>query len=409
MKGNESRIDREVKRFRKMFGDTVEAIAQAPGRAEILGCHTDYNHGFALAAGITRNTRTLLSKRDDANIAVCSTAFPKQKIVKFSLTDITRDETVMWTNYVRAVVKELVDAGYKIGGANVLIDSTVPKSGGVSSSAALELAVAFGLLALYKQDIDRTKVALLCKTAENSDIVRSPCGFLDQGAAAFAKKDAMVFLDFLPKGNSPVSRIDLIPAIFPVAASFVIPVDPTLERQLGESGYVVRRKMCEDSLPFWTDVLGKKIRSLRDVTRVDFETHRARLEKKNPVMRKRVEHIIYENERVLAAVEALKKKDIHTFGNLLTEAGKSSIELYELDENTPQLTFLIETGRSLQGVFGMRNMGGGFSAIGLALFAQESMAAFQKALRDAYQKKFSRTLDFIEFSPSKGADIIHHA
>jgi galactokinase len=301
------RLDAQKKKFSEIFKTEVATISRAPGRAEILGCHTDYNYGYALAAGIGRSTLCLLSKRDDKKIAVYSTAFPNESIKEFDLETITREEGTVWTNYIKSVIFELQKAGYSIGGANILIDSTVPKSGGVSSSAALELAIAFGMLALYKQEIDRTKVALLCKTAENSDMVRSPCGFLDQGASAFAQQDGMVFLDFLPKGDSPVSRIDVIPAHFPIAASFVIPVDPTLERQLGESGYVVRRKMCEDSLPFWSEVLKKDVKSLRDVTIADFEAHKDELEKKNPEMRKRVEHIVRENQRVLDAVEALKK------------------------------------------------------------------------------------------------------
>ena len=396
-----------TKAFQTVFGQKPEAISRAPGRAEILGCHTDYNYGFALAAGISRDTRCLVSKRDDNSIRVYSTAFPKQKPVTFPLQNITRDEKVTWTNYIRAVVSELLKAGHTIGGTNILIDSTVPKSGGVSSSAALEVAVALALLRLYKQPIDRTQMALLCKKAENSDLVKSPCGFLDQGAVTFAKKDAMVLLDFLPKGDSPVSAITVIPAKFPIKASFIIPVDPTLERQLGESGYVVRRKMCEDSLPFWTKVLKKPVKSLRDVSLAEFLKHKDALNRKNPVMRRRVEHIITENVRVHDAVGALKKKDIMQFGKLLTEAGKSSLELYELDENTPQLTFLVIRGRELPGVLGMRNMGGGFSAIGLALVKDSSIGSFKKTLASLYRKQFNRPLEFIEFTPSEGAEILY--
>jgi galactokinase len=399
------RIDDIKKEFQKVYSLDATVISRAPGRAEILGCHTDYNSGYALAAGITRDTLVAASKTKNDTITAFSTAFPD--IVSFSMQSISRNEKVTWINYVAAVISELIKAGYKIGGANILIESTVPKSGGVSSSAALELAVAFAILQLYKQAIDRTKVALLCKTAENSPLVKSPCGFLDQGASAFAKKDAMVLLDFLPKGESPVSNIEIIPAKFPIAASFIIPVDPTLERQLGETGYVVRRKMCEDSIPFWNKVLKRPVTSLRDVTLAEFLKHKIELESFNPVMRKRVEHIITENARVLEAVTALKNGNIGEFGKLLTEAGKSSLELYELDENTPQLTFLVTTGRELNGVLGMRNMGGGFSAIGLALVKNESIKDFKKTLSEAYSKRFNRTLEFIEFTPSEGAEILY--
>ncbi|HUD18894.1 MAG TPA: galactokinase family protein [Patescibacteria group bacterium] len=408
---NEPSILQRIEKLREQFTDVYQSpptvISRAPGRAEILGCHTDYNFGFALAAGISRSTLGFFSKRTDNNIHAASTAYPGEP-VEFSLTHISCDEKNTWVNYVRAVVRELLQNGYHIGGANILIDSTVPKSGGVSSSAALELAVAFGLLALYKQKIDRTKIALACKTAENSDLVKSPCGFLDQGASAFAKDGAMVFFDFLPKGDSPVSSVRVVDAkLNPKEVSFVIPVDLTLERQLGETGYVARRKMCEDSLPFWSDVLHKEVKSLRDVALSDFLKFRSALEKKNQVMRKRVEHIIYENDRVMKALPALKNGDLATFGRLLTESGVSGLTLYGLDENTPQLTFLVTYGRTLPGVLGMRNMGGGFSAIALALVKKQAMKSFQKTLSEAYKKKFHRTLTYIEFSLTQGAEVLY--
>ena len=392
--------------FTTLFGTQPTTIARAPGRAEILGCHTDYNSGYALAAGISESTFAYCSKKDESSITVASTAYPNE-VITFSLNDIAGVETNKWTNYIRAVAKELVTAGHTIGGANILIDSTVPKSGGVSSSAALELAVAYGLLQLYKYPIDAMKIALLCKQAENSPIVKSPCGFLDQGSSAFAKKDALVLMDFLPKGNDPVSSVTVIPAEFPIPATFIIPVDPTLERQLGETGYVARRKMCEDSLPFWSTKLGRPVTSLRQVSVVEFEMFRKDLDLLNPVMRKRCEHIVYENARVLAAVVALKNKKIDVFGNLLTEGGKSSLELYGLDENTPQLTFLVEKGRVLPGVLGMRNMGGGFSAIALALVKNESLDTFKQTLSAMYAKQFDRTLDYIAFTPGNGAEIVY--
>lgn len=401
-----SRITKESEHFATLFGTRPTVIARAPGRAEILGCHTDYNWGYALAAGISKSTLTFMSKREDNTFALFSNSYPQNTPVIFSIDSLVRDEELTWPNYSKAVVRELLRNQYTVGGANILIDSTVPKSGGVSSSAALELAIAYGLLALYDQEIDVTKIALLCKNAENSDLVKSPCGFLDQGASAYAKDDGMVFMDFLPSGTSPVSAIDVIPAQFSIPASFVIPVDPTLERQLGESGYVVRRQMCEESWPFWSQVLGREIKSLRDVSYDEFMTHRDALEKHNPIMRMRVEHIITENKRVLDAVEALKQKDIETFGKLLTEAGRSSLELYQLDENTPQLTFLVEKGRDLPGVIGMRNMGGGFSAIALALVKDDQMKEFQSTLSSLYMAEFGRTLEFIEFTPSQGASVL---
>lgn len=400
------RIAAQSKLFAKYYGNPHEIISRAPGRAEILGNHTDYNSGFALSCAISRSTISLLSKRSDDKIIMRSTAFPSD-ILEFNIRKIKRNKQKTWTNYPMAVVKYLLKNNYKIGGANILVDSNVPKCGGVSSSAAFELCIGNGLLNLYRQKIKTNDLALLCKLAENSDIVQSPCGFLDQGSVAFGKKDKMVFMDFLPKGNSPVSSVRLIDAnIEKYKSSFIIIVDPTLERQLGESGYVERRKMCEDSLSFWTRVLKRKINSLREVKVTEFEKYKKDLEKFNHIMRMRVEHVVYENGRVLEAVKTLIKGDIKRFGELLNQAGKSALELYELDENTPQLTFLVNKGRNLPGVLGIRNMGGGFSAITLALVKNSHVKKFEKSISELYKNRFKRKLDFIEFKLTNGAEII---
>lgn len=173
------RIADQTDNFAQLYNRPAATIVRAPGRAEILGNHTDYNNGFALAAGISKSTLALLAKRDDQTIRIRSQAFPNHE-VSFAVGETQRNEQHTWVNYAIAVVNELIKHSKDIGGADMLIDSTVPKSGGVSSSAAYELAVARGLLALYGQTYDPVEVALICKKAENSDIVKSPCGFLDQ-------------------------------------------------------------------------------------------------------------------------------------------------------------------------------------------------------------------------------------
>lgn len=392
--------------FNKLYGVEPEIISCAPGRAEILGNHTDYNQGYALAAAIDQSTTAHMSK-SDGEVHIYSSSFSKKDPYIFSINNLKRDEKEKWTNYAKAVVQQLLKAGYKIGGAKILVESDVPKSGGVSSSAAYELAVARALLALYNQDYDPVRIAHLCQIAENSDLVQSPCGFLDQGSSALAQKGKLVFFDFKPKGDLPISSYDLIPIdLSKFGATFVITVDPKLERMLGESGYVERRKMCEDSLGFWSEKLRRKIESLREVSAADFMKYKSELEGKNPVMRKRVEHVVLENQRVLDAVDFLKKDDIENFGRLLTESGHSALELYELDENTPQLTFLVEKSRNIQGVMGVRNMGGGFSAIALALVKSDEVKSFQENITNLYKSEFGNSLDFIEFSPAQGAEIL---
>lgn len=367
-------------------------IINSPGRAEIIGNHTDYNSGYALACAISQSTVGLFGKRQDNKIAIRSTIPEfKDQVVEFSLDKIERDETVKWGNYVKAVAKELLNAGYKISGANILVETNFPASGGLSSSAAFELCVARGLLELSQLKFEPETIAHLCQQAENSQLVQSPCGFLDQATIAFAKKDQLVFLDF----KQPVKH-ELIPAKMETA-SFVVAVDRTVKRILGESGYPARRKMCEEAC----NILG--VKSLREMSVLEFEQKKAQLE---PVMTQRVKHVVYENQRVLEAVMALKNNDLMAFGRLLTESGKSALDLYQLDENTPELRFLMETAQKLDGVLGARNMGGGFSAIILGLVLNDKIENFEKKLDQQYFSKYNNHLEFIKFTPSQGVEAV---
>lgn len=392
-------------KFKKLYGDKEGLVIRSPGRAEIIGNHTDYNQGYALSSCISQSILALFKKRTDNKIRIFSQEFSRHP-VEFLITNaIACDLQNSWTNYARGVAQQLLKAGFKISGADILLDSNVPMGSGVSTSAAYELVVGLGLLSVSRLSLDNLNLALLCQKAENL-FVGSPCGFLDQGSIAFGKSGKMVFMDFLAKKESPVSKVSLIPADLGKDVSFVVAVDKTAKRELGSSGYPARRKMCEESLPFWSKVLKRNIKSLRFVSVSEFEKFKSDLEKYNPVMRKRAEHIIYENERVLKAVKMLKTQKIKDFGKLLTEAGKSALDLYELDEKTPELTYLYKFGQTLNGVLGIRNMGGGFSATILALVENAKMSEFEDKLASGYKNKFKGNLDFIEFKVTNGVGII---
>jgi galactokinase len=393
--------------FRNMYEVEEDVIVRSPGRAEIIGNHTDYNNGLALASAISRSTIALLRKREDDLIRVFSYGFA-QKPVIFSTEGIVKDKVHPWVNYVKGVVKGLADAGHVVGGADVLIDSNVPGSGGVSSSAALELAIALGFSSLYdKEEFDRFATALLCQRAENN-FVGSPCGLLDQVTVALGVREQMVLIDFQPQDGSPVST-RLVPATLARHdVAFVIVADSSVKRRLAETGYPARRKMCEESLPILTRMLARPVSSLRDISVEEFEEHRRELDSIDRIMRMRVEHVVKENKRVLDAVDALEKNNIATFGGLLTASGRSALELYELDEGTPELTHLVNTGRNIAGVLGMRNVGGGFSAIALALVQNKELLAFEENLNNAYQKQVGKNLDFIEFKATQGVEVLEN-
>jgi len=319
-----------TKKFNSLFKAKPSYIARAPGRAEIIGNHTDYNFGYALGAAISQSSFTAVSMRNDDQIALYSANFD-QKIHTFTISDIDRKRGIHWTNYVKAVSVELARLKPFKHGFNMYIQSDVPSSGGVSSSASLELSVGLSLLELYKIDLSMLELAILCQRAENGPLVGSPCGFLDQGTSALSKKDNLLYLDFLPQDDMPVSKTDYIPvSLTKHGLSFLIAVDKKVKRNLGESEYPKRRRMCEESLPVLSQLLGRRVRSLREIKGQDFRMVRDKLEKKDSTMRKRVEHIVTENKRVQDSAQALINNDMVHFGKLLTESGNSALTLYDL-------------------------------------------------------------------------------
>lgn len=391
-----------AEQFRNLYHTDPEVISQAPGRAEIIGNHTDYNSGYALSAAIARKTVTMLAKRDDRLIRVASTGYSSDP-VEFSLDAMQKGEHGNWINYIKGVLHEILNIQPNLTGMDILIDSDVPSSGGVSSSAALELSLATGIMQLTGIEMDPVKKAHMCQKAENGELIGIPCGFLDQASSGLCKKDHLLFLDFQPKGDMPISDMKQIPVdLSSHNMTFIVIVDKDVKRNLGTSGYPARRAQCEKSVPILAEMLGKTVSSLRDVTVQEFETCKAKLEETDPVMRMRVEHIVYENQRVLDAVRALEAGEIERFGQILTASGKSALELYELDAETPELTKLVTEGRMIEGVVGMRNMGGGFSAIALALVKNDQIDSFRQKLNTSY----GPGLEYIPFLPSEGAGII---
>ncbi len=402
MKYNQRSIQRA---FFSIYKIKPVIITNAPGRAEIIGCHTDYNHGYAIGAAISQNSIAAVAKRNDDLILAYSDTFDKKPSV-FRLTEIHKKKGHHWTNYVKAIIWQFNKLKPIKKGFNLMVMSNIPSSGGVSSSAALELAVGLSLAKLYNIKLTKLELAILCQKAENGPLVNSPCGFLDQATSSLSRKNNLLFLDFLPQKNIPISKYEYIPIDLEVYdLSFLIIVDKNIRRNLGVSGYPKRRKMCERSLPILSKLLKRKIKSLREVSVSEFKKCKKDLGKIDKKMRMCVEHIVYENQRVLDAVEALKIKDIKLFGKLMTLSGISSLDLYELDEKTPELTFLLDRARKEKGVIGARNMGGGFSANILVLIKNPFINKFITRLSFLYKKKYNNKLDFILFRPQGGAKI----
>lgn len=401
-----SRVTGIRKRFNQLYGSDEDIIIRSPGRAEIIGNHTDYNQGYTLSAAISKSILMFLKKRNDKKIRIFSEHFPENDSVEFEISkDIPKDKKENWPNYARGVVQELAQK-FELIGADIYVDSNLPIGQGVSASAAFELALVLGMLTIIEKELDPLEMALLAQRAEN-DYVGSPCGFLDQGTIAFGKTDEVVFMDYRSSEDKPVKEIKNFNAnIQSHGTKFVVAVDNSIERELGNCGYPKRRKTCEESINFWKKKLDHEVNALRDVTIDDFEKYKKELDKKDSVMRKRCEHIVYENKRVLDALKALEDDDIDKFGELLTKSGESALELYDLDEKVPELTFVYEKGKEIDGVVGFRNMGGGFAVSSLGLIQAEKITSFKEELSKLYKDKFDSNLEFIEFNVTEGVGVI---
>lgn len=392
--------------FRQSYGAEAEIYVRSPGRAEILGNHTDYNLGYALSCAISRSTLIAFRKRADSSFRLRSAAYPKTEGA-FDLGSLKKDPTLMWPNYARGVVTELISTGHSINGADIFIESNVPSSGGVSSSAALELGIATGLIELSGVTMERLALAGLCKRAENGPLVNSPCGLLDQASVALGERGKFILLDFRPTSGAPVDSRLITVDFAAQGYSFIISVDPEVRRNLGESGYPARRRMCEDSLPILEKLLRKPVSCLREVSIGEFESCKGALVKQgSEILRRRVEHVVYENQRVLDGVMAVERGDAKRFGEIMNEAGHSALELYGLDEKTPELTCLLEAGQRSSVALGSRNMGGGFSAITLSLVPKKSISKFEAEASQVYEASFARKLEFIAFEPTAGVEVL---
>ncbi|NLK68322.1 MAG: galactokinase [Clostridiaceae bacterium] len=372
--------------FISYFGGTKKGIRafRAPGRVNLIGEHTDYNGGFVFPAALTMSTTVLARPRSDRQINLIATDL--KQMVNADLDHLEQYKDLKWGNYQLGVADELQKAGYSLCGCDLLYEDKVPLGSGLSSSAAIEIATALALVSMgdaakgIKRDIDMVELAKISQIAEHN-YVGVKCGIMDQFASAMGKKDMAIFLDCRDLDY------ELVP--LKLGSHKIVISNTNKKRSLGAGKYNERRNECEQGLSILQKAL-PDIKFLREVSVQDFLTHKELIT--DEVIRKRVEHVVYENERVLESVKALKNNDLIQFGKLMNESHNSLRDLYEVTGD--ELDTLVEEARKINGVLGSRMTGAGFGGCTVSLVRDDSIDEFISQVGQEYERKIGYSASF---------------
>jgi galactokinase len=349
--------------FRAKFSSrAAPRFFQAPGRVNLIGEHTDYNDGFVLPAAIDRQIVLAATSRDDTQINVYALDFGQWDRFDLQKEILPLPENA-WGNYVRAMVWSLLGEGCKLRGLDAVIGGNIPIGAGLSSSAALEIAVGFTLLRMSDAKMDRSSLAKAAQKAEN-DFVGMRCGIMDQFIACLGQVDCALLIDCRDLSYRAVP--------VPPRASIVI-VDSGVHRGLTDMEYNKRRAECESAAAHFGVCV------LRDI---DMETFQTRAHELSDSMRRRAHHVISENERTLSAAEALRGDDLAIFGKLMIDSHASLRDDFEV--SCPELDSLVEIAMQVDGVYGARLTGAGFGGCIVALVEQQATGKLIRAIETNY-------------------------
>jgi galactokinase len=383
-------------RFQDHYGRGPRWMAAAPGRVNLIGEHTDYNDGFVLPMAIERYTVLAADRawgKPDHERAIawhCDRLQQTERI--FLQKPVAKSAPKHWSNYVRGVLEGLQAYGMKLEPLDVLMNSTVPLGGGLSSSAALEVATATLIEAVSGQRLDPVEKALLCQKAEHV-YAGMPCGIMDQFTSTLGEPDHLLLLDCRSR------KTVLVPMTSPEVS--VLIVNTNVKHELVGGEYAQRRQQCETA----ARLLG--LPSLRDATSADLDNHRASLE---PVTARRARHVISEIERTLKTAEALRAGQWQLAGQFMYASHASLRDDFEV--SCAELDAVVDIAQSVGvsgGVYGCRMTGGGFGGCAVALVRHEALGTIAQQIADGYTRKTGLQATFFMSRPAAGAQVLKGA
>lgn len=369
--------------FEKAFGDTKDVrLFYAPGRVNLIGEHTDYNGGHVFPCAISLGTYAAARKRDDRVMRFYSANFEQAGVITTSLDELTPSQEAGWTNYPKGVVWAFGQKGHPVSaGFDMAIYGDIPNGSGLSSSASLEVLTGEMLRAFFGLEgtVSNEELALIGQFSEN-EYNGMKCGIMDQFASAMGKEGNAIFLD--------TNTLEFEYAPIRLQGMKLMVTNTNKKHSLVDSEYNLRREQCARALADLQTKLG--IRTLGDLSIEEYEANKDLIQ--DDVCRRRAKHAVYENQRTIEAVAALKEGKVEHFGRLMNESHVSLRDDYET--SCKEADILAEEAWKLPGVLGSRITGGGFGGCTVSIVRDEEVERFQKTLGDVYLQKVGYPASF---------------
>lgn len=380
-----------LEKFNEVYGEGGDIREYfAPGRVNLIGEHTDYNGGHVFPCALTLGTYGLARKRKDRKLRFYSMNFSRLGILESSLDDLVPSEKAGWTNYPKGVMWAFEKRGYTFdAGVDFLIYGNIPNGSGLSSSASLEVLTGLMLKDLYGvEELTMQDLALIGQYSENN-FNGMNCGIMDQFASAMGKKDCAIFLD--------TSTLEFEYAPVKLKDARIVITNSKVKHSLVGSAYNDRRNECETALRELQTVVD--IKALGELTEEGFEAHKDVIT--SDICRKRAKHAVYENQRTIRAVKALKENNVEEFGRLMNASHVSLRDDYEV--SCEEIDILVDLAWKIPGVIGSRITGGGFGGCTVSIVKNDAVDTFISTVGEKYKEAVGHEAEFYVVDIGDGA------
>jgi galactokinase len=384
-------IQRLISKFHEIFpvdGKGDVRLFFSPGRINLIGEHTDYNGGHVFPSAITYGTYGVARRRDDQMIKLYSMNFSDKGVIEFPLNDLDYRKEHDWANYPKGMIRYIQDAyGALPGGLDILINGNIPNGAGLSSSASLEMLIGVIVSEMFSLKMDRIELIKLGKKVEN-EFIGVNSGIMDQFAVGMGKADSGILLD--------CNTLKYEYAPLALDGYKIVIMNTNKRRELADSKYNERRSECEKALSRLKTVLD--IQELGDLSEEEFEANKKLIADETLI--KRARHAVYENQRTLKALQALRKGEMKAFGKLMNDSHHSLRDDYEVTGK--ELDTLVEAAWKQDGALGARMTGAGFGGCAIAIIASDKVEEFIRKVGREYQEKIGYGADFYVASIGDG-------